>query len=141
MKMSFLFLFLCLILLSCSDSDDDYTITDWGGLSLALSWDDAGQRNSEGIGFIVYDPDAVLMYQGQDSLIIFHHLKDGRFKCEVEIHSALNKTDYKIQVQGVTGKTIYTFKNSFKLSDPVGLVKPAIFINKHKEHYTISASK
>ena len=138
MKVNFFSLLLGFVLLSCSDSDDDYTIADWGGLSVVLSWDDPGERNNEGIGLVLYDQEAVLMYQGQDSLTIFHHLKDGRFKCEVEIHSVLDKTDYKIQVQGVTGKTIYTFKNSFKLSDPVGLVKPALFITKHKEHYTIT---
>jgi hypothetical protein len=138
MKMNFFSLLVGFILLSCSDSDDAYTITDWGGLSVVLSWDDPGKRNNEGIGLILYDPEGILTYGGYDSLTIFHHLKDGRFKCEVEIHSALDKTDYKIQVQGVTGKTIYTFKNSFKLSDPVGLVKPALFITKHKEHYTIT---
>ena len=114
MKMNFFLLFLGLTLLTCSDSDDDYTIADWGGLSVVLSWDDPGKRSNEGIGLILYDPEAVLAYHGQDSLTIFHYLKDGRFKCEVEIHSALDKTDYKIQVQGVTGKTIYTFKNSFQ---------------------------
>src|SRR5687768_5713836 len=128
MKMNFFLLFLGLTLLTCGDSDDDFTIADWGGLSVVLSWDEPDKRSNEGIGLILYDPEAVLAYQGQDSLTIFHSLKDGRFKCEVEIQSALNKTDYKIQVQGLTGKTIYTFKNSFKLSDPVGLVKPALFI-------------
>lgn len=138
MKLNFFFLLLGLTLLTCIESDDAYTISDWGGLSVVLSWDDPGKRNNEGIGLTLYDPEDVLAYQGYDSLTIFHQLKDGRFKCEVEIYGALNKTDYKIQVQGVTGKTIYTFKNAFKLSDPVGLVKPALFITKDKEHYTIT---
>ena len=60
MKMNFFLLFLGLTLLSCSDSDDAYTIADWGGLSVVLSWDETGKRNNEGIGLILYDPEDVL---------------------------------------------------------------------------------
>ena len=64
MKMNFFLLFLGLTLLACSDSDDGYTIADWGGLSVVLSWDEAGKRNNEGIGLTLYDPEDILAYGG-----------------------------------------------------------------------------
>jgi hypothetical protein len=137
MKKIFYCIVLGLLILACDDSDEDKGITDVQGLSVDLSWDEAGVENRDGIGLAIYDPGNVLMYHNYDSATIPNSWVNGQFVCEVEIFSAIDKTDFKIEVQGVNGKTVYTFKNSFNESDPVGYKKTVLLIVKHKDHYTV----
>ena len=137
MKRIFYYAFLGLVYLACDASDDDKGITDAQGLSVDLSWDEAGEENRDGIGLAIYDPGNVLMYHNYNSATIPNSWVDGQFLCEVEIFSAIDKTDFKIEVQGINSKPVYAFKNSFNKLDPVGYKKTVLLIVKHKDHYTI----
>jgi len=134
-------IFYCFILglfiLSCDNSDEDKAITDFQGLSLDLSWDEPGVENADDIGLVLYDPQGVLLYHGQDSVTILNYFGDGQFVCEVVIKAQLNKTNYKIEVQGINGEVIYTYRNSFTESDPVDFKKTSLLIVKNKNRYTV----
>jgi VCBS repeat-containing protein len=137
MKKTFYCIILGLLVLACDDSDEDYAITDYEGLSLDLSWDEVGVENAKAIGLVLYDPDGVLLYHGQDSAAILNYLPDGQFVCEVFTKGQVDKTDYKIEVQGLNDKTIHTFRNSLSKSDPVGFKKRSLLVTKNKERYTV----
>lgn len=107
------------------------------GLSVDLSWDEAALENRDGIGLAIYDPENVLIYHNYDSATIPNRWVDGQFVCEVEIFSIIDKTDFKIEVQGINSKTVYTFKNSFNDLDLVGYKKTVLLIVKNKDRYTV----
>jgi len=55
----------------------------------------------------------------------------------VEIFRAIEKTDFKIEVQGISSKNVYAIKNSFNDLDPVGYKKTVLLLVKNKDHYTV----
>lgn len=137
MKQIFYCLFISFCIVSCDDSDENHAITDYEGLAIEIMWDETGAKNADGIGLVIYDPQGVLIYAGQDSLAIFHSLMDGQYVCEVFTYKQVDKTDYKIEVQGLNDKAIHTFTNSFSKSDTVGFKKRSLLILKNKERYTV----
>lgn len=137
MKRTFYYLVFGLLIIACDQSDEDTGITDAEGLSVDLSWDGPGEENRAGIGLVVYDPENTLLYHNYDSATIANDGMDGQFVCDVEVFLPLDKTHFKLEVQGIKSKMVHTFKYSFNLLDRVGHKKTVLLIKKNKNRYTV----